>query len=196
MAIDLPDNRHNLNFYGVLSPEAFSVGMQYHYMLNPYFGIGAGIGLWGDPDDMSELMYVDDYYGCYDCYPYYDDTDYDNIALFFEPSLLMRTKALHLGTMTSLGLEFNPWLRVSTHHYCDTSVPRSGVGSGTIDVAYRSRTVAVGVRLGPTLHIGSGQIGIGYEISNLDVDRRYNSGGHTYRRLPQHGVYFNIAFNF
>lgn len=188
------EERHHITFNASFGDNAFSTGIGYHYMVQPGLGLGASIGIWGDPEDISNAMsevYWDHYYDDYP-YPYYSDTDWTNISLYFEPSLLIRTPTVHLGGQCSLGLTVNPWFRIGTNHYSSAWVSLRGREK---EVAYRSRLWSVGVRVGPTLRISACAISIGYEISNLDVNREYSNLSE-YRSKPNHAVSLACAFYF
>lgn len=189
------EERHHLTFTASFGDNAFSTAFGYHYMVQPGLGLGGSIGIWGDPEDISNAMgdiYWDNYYDDYYDHNYYSDTDWSNISLYFEPSLLIRTPTVHLGGQCSLGLTVNPWFRVGTNHYSSDWVSLRG---GEKEVVYRSRIWSVGVRVGPTLRISMCAISIGYEISNLDVNREYSSLSQ-YRSKPNHAVSMGVAFYF
>lgn len=194
-ALDYEEERHHVTFNGDAGPNAFAFGLGYHYMVLPSLGLGASVGLWGDPEDVSDALR--DYGYGWDTYrydPYWDDYYYgsqswSNIAFYFEPSLLLRTPYLKLGTWCALGLSVNPWFRISTNHYS------SSWTDATSEIPYRSRCWAVGARVGPTFRFSAAAVTLGYSISNLDVDREYRTA-RTFKRLPQHSFSFALAVYF
>lgn len=193
-AYDYEDERHHITLNGDVGSNAFSVGLGYHYMILPTVGLGGSIGIWGDPEDVSEALRDygwDDPWNDY----YWDDyhyADWSNIAFYFEPSLLLRTPYLKLGTWCGLGLSVNPWFRVSTNHY---SSSWGDVDGNYGEIPYRSRVWAVGVRVGPTFRFSAAAVTLGYCISNLDVNRDYRTA-RVYRGHPEHSFSFALAVYF
>ncbi len=195
-AADTDEERHHVTFTGEMGSNAFSYGIGYHYMVLPSLGLGGSIGIWGDPDDVSAAVRNtwssswDDYYGYY--YDNYYDADWSNIAVYFEPSVLIRTPYLRLGGACAVGLSVNPWFRVSTNHYSSSWGP---VGGDYTEIPYRSRVWAVGARIGPTFRFSMIAVTLGYGISNLDVDREYRTE-RVYRGKVQHTFSFGLAVYF
>lgn len=192
-AQDYEDEHHHVALNFIISPDVFSMGLGYHYMVAPALGLGGSIGFWSDPENMGSFINDtwfddDDYY--YDYYDHYYSTDWENVAFFFEPSILIRTPGIQLGGHCTLGLSVNPWFRISTNHYSSSWADIKGHYT---EVPFKSRWWSVGCRVGPTLRVGPLAVTVGYELSNIDVDRRYRSSTRNYSTRLQHGVAVSIA---
>lgn len=198
VASDFPDTRHRVSFTFTLAPDVMSASAGYHYMFSPYVGIGGRLGIWGDPEQVSNIVtdtYLDldpeyDYPGYY-YDPYYHD--FSNIALYVEPSVVISTPMLKWGEESGISLTANPWFRLSTNHYGESRITVRGE---EMFVSYRSRFWAAGARIGPTAQFGGLGVSVGYEISNLDVDRRYRSNSRTYKSEPQHAIVIDVTLSF
>lgn len=192
-ALGNAQNPHHAFFEFDFQPDTYTLGIGYHYMFTDFIGLGASIGFLGDANQSNGVLGGIDNIINGEVNPYYDDDTFENAALYFQPSLYLRTPTLRLKENIGLGASLMPWFRINTNHYASDYIYNNG---RDIEIAYRCRTFSVGVRVGPTVYIGQMGISLGYTISNMDIMREYNDNGHGFTSKPAQGFSFDLSYSF
>ncbi|MCM1355060.1 MAG: hypothetical protein NC212_01475 [Staphylococcus sp.] len=168
---------HNRFSFGAMltSSDSYQLEASYHYMFNPYLGVGGAFGYW-------QVYYEDGWASGKDWEIESDDNKPYN--LYLRPSVVIKSPALRVGSV-DLGLYAEPgamvnvpytsvWVRQYTQ-FPDYDMHRVSTGSG--------QWFALDVRLGVYANVGPCGFSAGYMMSNLDV----YSG---YRNLSYRGLSF------
>lgn len=174
-------------------PDTYTLGIGYHYMFTDFFGAGASIGFLLDANQSNGIFGGIDNIINGDVDPFYDDDTFTNSALYFQPSIYLRTPSLKLSDNVGLGISALLWFRMNTNHYASDYIYNKGE---EIEITYRCRTFTCGVRVGPTVYIGKMGISLGYTISNMDIMREYYADGHGFTSKPAQGLYFDLSYSF
>lgn len=185
------DPRHRVGTGIDFNGDMYSVGVNYHYMLCPFAGIGAEIGIWRETSSdglLDDLTW---------------DWDYDYrlpsgpTAFYFEPSAVVVTPNFITRSNFALGMTFKPWVRFSTNYHIDEPYLMPS-GAWTV-YSYKCRTVTFGCNLGPTFYFGPLALTVGYQISTIDTMRSYrytSSGTLTYSSKPSQGLFVELSATF
>ena len=162
-AFEFDTNR--IAFSGVFSSSySWQLDASWHYMVNPYIGLGASIGTW-------EVVYPDGHPEGADWRVEYDEYGSQKPwNLFIRPSAVLKTpgvriKKCEIGFFAQPGIMMNiPYASVS-------------VLQGSAQTGYTRKTVsttkgqwlAFDAKIGPSVNVGPCGFSIGYLISTHDI---------------------------
>lgn len=192
------DPRHRTGLDLDFNGDVYSIGLNYHYMVCPYVGLGGAIGLWrqtGSDGLLGDLTYDDGWEWDYG-YGYYDDYEVGPTAFYFQPSAVILTPNFWTGNNLALGMTFKPWVRFSTNYHFTSNINLNG---NYRELDYKCRNITFGGNIGPTFYVGPVAITAGYQISTLDCYRDYHitSSGHvTYTTKINQGGFIEISGTF
>lgn len=159
----------------------YHLALTYHYRIWDYVGIGGSIGYWSDDavgvisDVLNVLSYDPDY--TYDYYYDYGRRDRDDdrqISVFIEPSILLTTPRLRIGSC-GLGLMAMPSVRFGTNRYNSDAYWENGQLKG---IRYKCSNMHFGVQGGLTLYVAPLSFTVGYMAQLGDIRRIYISRNH------------------
>lgn len=185
--------RHRVGMGLEVVDDYYGVGLSYHRMICPYIGVGGSIGMWSEISAgglLDDLIYDNPWYDYGYDYGYYEDCSDNDVALYIEPSIVLRTPPLFRIGECRFGLTAMPSVRFSTNYYCYTTCP-AGNDSWN-DLEYKCRPISYGLNASLSMRVSMIDFSVGYRISSLDVNRNYTSS-YRFTREPVMGVFLEIA---
>lgn len=183
------DHRAGLNLNGF--GDGYSLSASYHYRVCNYVALGGSIGFWSDGAavELLDMIFDDPGEPPYSPYRYWGEGR--RFAGFLEPSVLLSSPILHIGSC-GLGLTAIPSVRFSTTRHGYTGFMENGSWQ---NVRYRCSNISFGIQCGPTFYAGPLAITVGYMASTIDTFREYTSRHHYVRHTAQ-GLFLDVGFYF
>lgn len=160
---DDPMGRHRFGFNGALtSSDTWQLETEYHYMLNPYVGLGGSLGVWkqyyydGLPDGRDWEL---------------DDDDRYLSNLYLRPSVLLVSPALFRIKDAKVHLMAEPGIMMNVPYQCvGINIYENGIETDyKSPSSSRGQWCAVDCRAGVTVKVGPANFSAGYMISNFSI---------------------------
>ncbi len=190
------DEYHRMGVNLGFTEDGHHLSLSYHYRVWEYVGVGGSIGYWTDGDVIIDLLDAWSYdpsdpYDYYYEYRKWEKNKDRHISLFIEPSVLLTSPKLRVGSC-GLGLTATPSVRFATTRHNSAIYMENGKPH---TVRYRCGNVSFGIRGGLTFYVGALSLTAGYIVQYGDLWRRYTSRKR-YEHRPVQGFFLELGASF
>ena len=182
---DFLPNSHKLSIWWDFKGDIIVRQLGYDYMLNPYLGIGCGLGVWRESEAGS--VFSQDFW----------EEDKGLGRLFMMPKVelstpnFVKTKKVKINAFVENGIMLN-------RKFTRTIVAWNNDGTDKRDLTFTSRAASYNMMLGIGVELSdNGGFCIGYSFSTLDYSKKidYYNIENTLSTENLHGVFLGVYIN-